>query len=64
MYSEHNSYYQLYKNIQELDVQNNNIANYGIDYMLECAKKLELRNLNLRANKFVDQVKDIFYINK
>ncbi|XP_060829948.1 uncharacterized protein LOC132914661 [Bombus pascuorum] len=45
----------LYKNIQELDVQNNNIANYGIDYMLECAKKLELRNLNLRANKFVDQ---------
>ncbi|XP_043602771.1 leucine-rich repeat-containing protein 34-like isoform X3 [Bombus pyrosoma] len=55
MYPEHNSYYQLYKNIQELDVQNNNIANYGIDYMLECAKKLELRNLNLRANKFVDQ---------
>ncbi|XP_050492623.1 leucine-rich repeat-containing protein 34-like isoform X3 [Bombus huntii] len=45
----------LYKNIQELDVQNNNIANYGIDYMLECAKNLELRNLNLRANKFVNQ---------
>lgn len=64
MYSEHNSYYQLYKNIQELDVQNNNIANYGIDYMLECAKNLELRNLNLRGNKFVDQVKDIFYVNK
>ncbi|XP_017754461.1 PREDICTED: leucine-rich repeat-containing protein 34-like [Eufriesea mexicana] len=45
-------HFLLYKNIQELDIQNNSIVDYGINYMLEFGKNLELKNLNLRANKF------------
>ncbi|XP_076757286.1 uncharacterized protein LOC143427239 [Xylocopa sonorina] len=48
-------HFLLHKNVQELDIGNNNIANIGINYMLKVGNNLELRNLNLRANKFGDQ---------
>ncbi|KAK9305719.1 hypothetical protein QLX08_003462 [Tetragonisca angustula] len=55
-------HFLLYKNIQELDIQNNNIASNGVEYMLKFAKNLELRSLNLRANKFGDQAsKNVAY---
>ncbi|XP_076684644.1 uncharacterized protein LOC143377350 isoform X2 [Andrena cerasifolii] len=43
---------RLYKNIQELDLQNNNIVEHGMTYFLKVAEYIEVKSLNLRANKF------------
>ncbi|CAL7942400.1 unnamed protein product [Xylocopa violacea] len=53
-------HFLLHKHVQELDIGNNDVADIGINYMLKVGKRLELRNLSLRANKFGDQAsKDI-----
>ncbi|XP_017791103.1 PREDICTED: leucine-rich repeat-containing protein 34-like [Habropoda laboriosa] len=53
-------HFVLYKNVEELDLQNNNIADLGIKYMLEVGKNLEIKSLNLGANKFgVHASKDV-----
>lgn len=43
-----------------MDIQNNNISDIGINYMLKFGIDLKLKNLNLKANKFSEQVKDIY----
>lgn len=44
--------YQRYKNILELDVQNNDITAKGTKYLLEVGVNVELKGINLKANKF------------
>ncbi|XP_076232891.1 uncharacterized protein LOC143178245 [Calliopsis andreniformis] len=43
---------RLYKNIRDLDLQNNNIMENGIQYLLEVAEDIEIKSLNLKSNKF------------
>ncbi|CAK9818361.1 Leucine-rich repeat-containing protein 34 [Anthophora quadrimaculata] len=52
----------LHKNIEELDLQNNNIADLGIKYMRAIGDNLEIKSLNLKANKFgVDAAIDVAF---
>ena len=44
--------YQLYKSVENLDLQNNNITEKGTNYLLARAEYLEIKYLNLKANKF------------
>ncbi|XP_076300796.1 uncharacterized protein LOC143218980 [Lasioglossum baleicum] len=41
-----------YKQIEELDLQNNNITESGTRYLLKVEHHLEIKSLNLKANKF------------
>nr|XP_034185135.1 uncharacterized protein LOC117606586 isoform X2 [Osmia lignaria] len=42
----------LYKSVENLDLQNNNITEKGTNYLLARAEYLEIKYLNLKANKF------------
>ncbi|XP_076631810.1 uncharacterized protein LOC143346957 [Colletes latitarsis] len=49
----------LYKNILELDVSNNDIMEIGIKYLLVVGENIQLKSLNLKANKFGVEVINI-----
>lgn len=60
----HFVFYQLYKNIEELDVQNNNITKRGTNYLLAVGEYVEIKKLNLKANKFGAEVSNFIILTK
>ncbi|XP_054016458.1 leucine-rich repeat-containing protein 34 [Hylaeus anthracinus] len=45
----------VHKNVLELDVQNNDITQKGIEYMVKVGEGVEIESLNLMGNKFGDE---------